>query len=187
MGDYLVNHDGPIDLQRLYEFGMRRHRAPKEVTALLVRVATDEDRVLMTANLPEISGHTWRAIRDDVLRSNPKVDYIFSTEQEAEILAAVRAALTDLGDTYESIRNALVKSGIRGEQLRSCWCPIANYLRVQLGTDAVDVGNSFIRVNGVRVRQSQSALSFIESFDDNEYPELAQSHLVRTLATPFGD
>ena len=187
MDEYLANHDGPIDLQRLYEFGMRHHRAPEEITAHIARVATDEDRILMADNQPKISPSTWLTIRDDVLRSSPKVDYIFSINREKEVRVAVKAALADLGDTPESIRSALASKGIRGKQLRSCWCPIANYLRVRLHTDAVEVDGHAIQVNGVYVHQTEPARGFIGSFDDGQYPELQHVNDVRMLATPFGD
>lgn len=184
MSEYLANHDGPVSLTQLYEFGLRHHVLPQAMTDKLRLVATDEDRLSMTDDEPMISPDTWRAIRDHVIELYPRVDYLWSATQSDVVANNIMQALLALGDDVDSIRSALHSVGAKGERMRACWCPVANYLRKRLGTDAVEVGHQRITVCGVSVQIPTPVERFITSFDVMQFPELCQVDDCRVLVTP---
>jgi hypothetical protein len=94
-----------------------------------------------------------------------------------EVYGRVYEALRKLGDTSDQIAYALTERGIRGRRMEERSCPLANYLRAEVGVET-QVENGSIQVDGTSGFMSTGVLpgveDFIDDFDNRAYPYLIQ-------------
>lgn len=89
----------------------------------------------------------------------------------------VYEALRRLGSSSEQIADSLAERGVVGRRMEERACPLANYLRDELGVSVqIEVGS--VQLDGVEGFMSTAACEgvedFIEDFDGEEYPFLIQ-------------
>lgn len=82
------------------------------------------------------------------------------------------ADLSVLGSTPDQVAATLVSKGIKGEPMRVCFCPIANYLKsigyITPYTDSMGAG-----AGDIYSPVPEAVSLFIMAFDDGEFAELA--------------
>lgn len=89
-------------------------------------------------------------------------------------------AVKSLGETPESVTEALRAKGIKGYRCRASCCPVANYLKA-CGFPEVSIGSRALRFSGPTASDSDEQVSlpsgvrdWISQFDDGGYPEFYQ-------------
>lgn len=95
-------------------------------------------------------------------------------QSRARLTRAQQVILTklrQLGDTADVIASVLMAKGITGYRYKNGTCPVANYLRQELG-DAPLVSPFSATVDGVHVELPPAVNVFIREFDSGQYPAL---------------
>lgn len=87
-------------------------------------------------------------------------------------MKTVPELLAELGNTPEEIAKKLWSMRMFGYKCDSGRCPVANYLRKETGTDAVEVGGHLCWVDGVQYDLPEPVSEFVINFDGNSYPFL---------------
>ena len=95
-------------------------------------------------------------------------DYI-----RAAVRVRVMLALRDLGATGDAIASALKEQGIAGRRRNPRECPVAHYLRLNLGLQGVLVFAGLLRNDDAPVVLPTAVRDFVERFDAGAYAELA--------------
>lgn len=92
-----------------------------------------------------------------------------------EAYERVYEAIRKLGSSSEEIAESLERRGIRGRVMEERDCPLANYIRAELGIES-QVENGSIQIDGTDTFMSTAVLpgaeDFIDDFDDKAYPDL---------------
>lgn len=92
-----------------------------------------------------------------------------------EAYERVYEALRKLGSSSVEIAESLEARGIQGRVMKERDCPLANYIRVELGIESqVEFGS--IQIDGTGTFMSTGVLpgveDFIDDFDGKAYPDL---------------
>lgn len=101
----------------------------------------------------------------------------FAEEAEAgslkEQLEQVVNQLAAVGNA-DAIAAFLEEQGIKGARSAAFRCPVANYVKRELGVERVTAYESIYagEPNTVEVRTPPSVFAFIEGFDNRQYPKL---------------
>lgn len=84
----------------------------------------------------------------------------------------IHECLEKLGKTADEVHTSLLVMGIRGRRLRSCHCPLANYIKSITNESGVSVSPWRYEVNHVYTVMPKGCTEFVSNFDDGFYPDL---------------
>ena len=181
MLDYMEERDASVTVVEFYKFALRHHVTPEDATEMLAGCITSADHAWMKDVVPYISLDTWKILRTIILSLRRHVDYVWYDSQAIKIKDEVEIALFRLGETSARVACSLAELGIRGEPGKSCWCPVANYLRHTFRTDAVSVSGMCTSVNGAELLTPMPVAKFIDEMDDLQHLDLQSERLERAL------
>jgi hypothetical protein len=112
---------------------------------------------------------------EQVMGKNPGSSQESTMRDYIRAVVRVRVMLTlrDLGATGDAIASALKEQGIAGRRGNPRECPVAHYLRLNLGLQGVLVFAGLLKNADAPVVLPAAVRDFVERFDAGAYAELA--------------